>query len=730
MLPLQTQVRKAIWTAVNPHTGIRRIDEAFPHEIRENTNDTEMFIRFKNGATWQCVGSDGYNNLVGAGVAGVTFSEWALCNPSAWGYIRPMIEENDGWAAFITTPRGRNHAKSLYDMAKADMDKGGRWFAEVSSIQDTGALSPEQIKESMAEYIALYGEDLGQAQFEQEYNCFKPDALVMCHDRARPISDIREGDSVLTHTGRFRRVDSIMSKEYSGDMMRISAYGSRDIICTPEHPVYVCNPSNQTYTWVDAKDIKEGEWLVTPKMNTGMQIIPKSLAKVIAWYVCEGCVAGNNLTFSIGWHEPEYVDDLVAALTELSIKSKVTRKENVACVSVNNTQLADFLVSECGSMSHNKRIPIGLIRGNEGIVWETLFKGDGCIHIPSGSGRWRERYVYSTISEGLAQQVQIIGSSLGFTGSYTSRENSGKFPGREKVSKCRTAYTVQMTKHSGHDARNGKTRMAKNGALGRVRSVTREEYSGPVHNISVAGDESYVVNARAVHNCSFNAAILGAYYAKEMLAVRNDGRIDPTLEAIPGKPVHRAWDIGVRDDTSIWWFQIVGAQVFILDCYSKPGVSDIAEFASMIRAKNEQHGWTNGKDYVPHDARQRVWGMKKGRLETMIDEGLDPHVVDGMSLLDGINATRRMLPRCVFHTRCDELGITALEQYQREWDDQNKVFRQNPKHNWASHLADAARYMALAYQEERPEPIRVAPSVKMDDNRLTLDAIKRAGTRW
>src|SRR3546814_4107581 len=110
-----------------------------------------MFIRVKSGSTWQLVGSDRYNSLVGAGVAGVTFSEFALANPSAWGYIRPMLEENDGWATFITTPRGRNHAKALFDMAKKDMDSGGRWFAEISSVHETGALSANQITESLAE---------------------------------------------------------------------------------------------------------------------------------------------------------------------------------------------------------------------------------------------------------------------------------------------------------------------------------------------------------------------------------------------------------------------------------------------------------------------------------------------------------------------------------------------------------------------------------------------------
>lgn len=173
-LPEYAQARKAIWTAVNPHTGKRRIDEAFPIGLRDSTNEQEMFIRFKNGSTWQVIGSDRYDGLVGAGVAGVVFSEWALANPSSWGYIRPMVEENGGWALFITTPRGRNHAKAMYDMARDNP----RWFAEISTVDDTGALTAKQLEETRLEYTALYGEDLGNAQFEQEYYCSFNAAIV------------------------------------------------------------------------------------------------------------------------------------------------------------------------------------------------------------------------------------------------------------------------------------------------------------------------------------------------------------------------------------------------------------------------------------------------------------------------------------------------------------------------------------------------------------------------
>jgi len=166
-LPEYNQARKAIWTAVNPHTGKRRIDEAFPHAMRESTNDHEMFLRMTNGSTWQLIGSDRYDAQVGAGAAGITFSEWALANPAAWGYFRPMVEENNGWAAFITTPRGRNHAHALYQHARQSPD----WFCELLTASETGMMTAVQLEEALNEYMALYGEDVGRAAYLQEYFC-------------------------------------------------------------------------------------------------------------------------------------------------------------------------------------------------------------------------------------------------------------------------------------------------------------------------------------------------------------------------------------------------------------------------------------------------------------------------------------------------------------------------------------------------------------------------------
>ena len=385
-LPEYAQARKAIWTAVNANTGKRRIDEAFPPETRSKTLNDEMFIELKNGATWQCIGSDRYNATVGAGPVFIAYSEWALANPAAWAYHRPMLEENGGGAAFITTPRGKNHAHAMYLRYRKMMAENPRYFAEISTIHDTGALSPEQLEESLNEYVDLFGEDLGRAQFEQEYEC------------------------------------------------------------------------------------------------------------------------------------------------------------------------------------------------------------------------------------------------------------------------------------------------------------------------------------------SFNAAILGAFYARELVVVRKEGRI-VEVEPVANRPVHRAWDIGVRDDTSIWWFQVVGGQVLILDCYSASGAG-VDHFAEVIAKRRDAHGWLDGIDFVPHDAKVREWGAPGGRsrVETMKLLKLNPELAPDQSKMDGIQAARTTLARCVFHPRTEELGISALEQYRREWDDEKKTFKPNEVHDWTSHLADAFRYLALSWRNapqivDKPKIIQPSGSV-------------------
>ena len=188
-LPLASQVRKAIWTAVNPHSGRRRIDEVFPPQIRRSTRDQEMQIEMVNGSTWQALGSDNFQSSIGSSPVGIVYSEWAQANPEVRGYLRPILAENNGWQIYITTPRGNNHAKRTFEAAQRDPSA----FAELLSAEQTGVFTPQTLAIERAAYVEDYGEDFGAALFEQEYLCSFSSAVIGAYYGAEMFRMEREG---------------------------------------------------------------------------------------------------------------------------------------------------------------------------------------------------------------------------------------------------------------------------------------------------------------------------------------------------------------------------------------------------------------------------------------------------------------------------------------------------------------------------------------------------------
>ncbi|OQW38077.1 MAG: hypothetical protein A4E20_04705 [Nitrospira sp. SG-bin2] len=371
MLPEATQARKAIWDAVNPHTGRRRIDEAFPGPLRDVTREVDMFIRFKNGSTWQVVGSDNFNSLVGSPPIGLVFSEYALANPEAWDYLRPILAENGGWSLFIYTPRGRNHGKVLYDVAESEP----AWFAERLRAAETGVFTPESLDEERRQLVSQYGEDVGLAKFRQEYEC------------------------------------------------------------------------------------------------------------------------------------------------------------------------------------------------------------------------------------------------------------------------------------------------------------------------------------------SFEGAILGAYYAREMAAAELDKRI-ASVPWEPSIPVITAWDLGIDDETSIWFAQLVGKEVHLIDHIHGSG-HGMPHYANLVKQKP----YAYSEHLLPHDAEPRERGSGKSIDEVLRSLELKTRIIPRMDVMDGINAARNLLPKCWFDAKKCAYGIESLQQYRTEYDDDKKTFKTTPYHDWTSHAADAFRYLALGLKPLQPKPVK-KPNVK------------------
>jgi phage terminase large subunit len=196
----------------------------------------------------------------------------------------------------------------------------------------------------------------------------------------------------------------------------------------------------------------------------------------------------------------------------------------------------------------------------------------------------------------------------------------------------------------------------------------------------------------------------GAYYNVEMREAKEQERIR-IVNYETGIPVVTAWDLGVGDSTAIWFAQFHGPEIRIIDYYESSGVG-LDHYARVLQDK----GYIYGEHILPHDVRVKELGTGKSRLETLESLGIRPVTIAPQLMVDdGIQAVRSMLKNCWFDAeRCDR-GIDALRQYHREYDDNGKVWRSRPAHDWASHGADAFRYLAVGYRPAQTnwgEPIR------------------------
>ena len=194
--------------------------------------------------------------------------------------------------------------------------------------------------------------------------------------------------------------------------------------------------------------------------------------------------------------------------------------------------------------------------------------------------------------------------------------------------------------------------------------------------------------------CSFEAAIQGAYYAAEMKEAMDAGRIcavpyDKSLSVVT------AWDLGIGDSTAIWFAQYAGREIRIIDYYENSGVG-LDHYAKVLADK----GYHYTRHVLPHDARVKELGSGKSRIETLANLGIsDVQIAPSLAVEDGIQAVRSMIGRTWFDADKCERGVEALRQYRREFDDKLKTWRGRPLHDWTSHGADAMRYLAIGYSE-------------------------------
>jgi phage terminase large subunit len=200
------------------------------------------------------------------------------------------------------------------------------------------------------------------------------------------------------------------------------------------------------------------------------------------------------------------------------------------------------------------------------------------------------------------------------------------------------------------------------------------------------------------YGCSFDAAILGAYFGRELAEAEAAGRItsvpyDPALE------VHTSWDLGVGDSTSIWFFQVSRDGLRVIDYYEASGYG-LPHYASVLSAL----GYNYGTEYLPHDARARQLGTGRSLWETLYSlTNRIPRILPAQNVMDGINAARVTIGSAWFDSEKCHDGLEMLRAYRADYDEKAKVFHNRPRHDFSSHCADSWRYLSMAWRETQPE---------------------------
>ncbi len=193
--------------------------------------------------------------------------------------------------------------------------------------------------------------------------------------------------------------------------------------------------------------------------------------------------------------------------------------------------------------------------------------------------------------------------------------------------------------------------------------------------------------------CSFAAAVRGAYYAAHIEELEKLGRITNVPYA-PELPVHTAWDLGMDDATGIWFFQVQsGGEWRVLE-YAEDSGQGLGYYIRMLQEKP----YVYGHHIAPHDIRVRELGTGLSRLEMARQLGIKFSVAPQLHLADGINALRAALPRMWFDVHNCAQGLRALRQYRRIWRPRQEVYSTAPLHDWTSHAADALRYAVLGFK--------------------------------
>ena len=194
--------------------------------------------------------------------------------------------------------------------------------------------------------------------------------------------------------------------------------------------------------------------------------------------------------------------------------------------------------------------------------------------------------------------------------------------------------------------------------------------------------------------CSFDSPVIGSYYGALIMKAEDERRVT-SVPVDLSVPVETAWDLGVDDSTTIWFFQKCGQEFHFVDYYENSG-EGLAHYAQVLQEKKYYYG----RHFAPHDIEVRELGSGKSRKEVAKSLGINFQTAQRLDVDDGINMVRTMFNQFWFDKDKCHRGLMAIKNYKKDWDEKNQVFRKQALHNWASHGADALRTFGVSYKQQ------------------------------
>jgi len=195
--------------------------------------------------------------------------------------------------------------------------------------------------------------------------------------------------------------------------------------------------------------------------------------------------------------------------------------------------------------------------------------------------------------------------------------------------------------------------------------------------------------------CSFDLGVEGSYYSRYLDEMRVQGRIS-NVPYESGHKVHTSWDLGMRDSTTVVFFQTIGTTVRIIDCYEN-SQEGLEHYIKLL----QQKPYTYGRHIAPHDIKVRELGTGMSRLEKAKQLGITFTVAPNLTIMDGIESVRSSFSKMwIDSSRCSKL-IKALENYRQEYDTKKRSYKNHPLHDWSSHMADNMRYLCITLPKTR-----------------------------